>query len=109
MSVLKRSKAETAASPPRLGLSEMLLADEDRLVTELIAKVRVTAEEQAEIGALAERLVNAARARRHQSGGVDSFLQEYGLSSREGVLLLCLAEALLRIPDSETADRLIAG
>ena len=109
MSVLKRSKVETVASPPRLGLSELLLADEDRLVAELIAKARVTAEEQAEIAALAERLVNAARAGRHQSGGVDSFLQEYGLSSREGVLLLCLAEALLRIPDSETADRLIAG
>ena len=42
-------------------------------------------------------------------GGVDSFLAEYGLSSEEGVLLLCLAEALLRIPDAATADRLIAG
>ena len=51
----------------------------------------------------------AARAGRRETGGVDSFLHEYGLSSREGVLLLCLAEALLRIPDAATADRLIAG
>ncbi len=55
------------------------------------------------------RLVEAARAGRRESGGVDSFLAEYGLSSEEGVLLLCLAEALLRIPDAATADRLIAG
>ncbi len=54
-------------------------------------------------------LVKAAREGRAESGGVDSFLHEYGLSSEEGVLLLCLAEALLRIPDAATADRLIAG
>ena len=53
--------------------------------------------------------MQAARAGRSEPGGVDSFLHEYGLSSREGVLLLCLAEALLRIPDADTADRLIAG
>src|SRR6185503_20199616 len=53
--------------------------------------------------------VLAAREGRRETGGVDSFLHEYGLSSREGVLLLCLAEALLRVPDAATADRLIAG
>src|SRR5690606_34845306 len=42
------------------------------------------------------------------SGGIDAFLREYHLGSREGVILMCLAEALLRIPDAETADRLIA-
>ena len=65
--------------------------------------------EQRKIAQLAEQLVLAARAGRREAGGVDSFLHEYGLSSREGVLLLCLAEALLRIPDAATADRLIAG
>ncbi len=62
-----------------------------------------------EIDALATRLVAAAREGRAETEGVDSFLHEYGLSSEEGVLLLCLAEALLRIPDAATADRLIAG
>ena len=62
-----------------------------------------------EIDKLATRLVEAAREGRGETGGVDSFLHEYGLSSEEGVLLLCLAEALLRIPDAATADRLIAG
>ncbi len=40
-------------------------------------------------------------------GGLDAFLQEYDLSSREGVMLMCLAEALLRVPDADTANRLI--
>jgi RHH-type proline utilization regulon transcriptional repressor/proline dehydrogenase/delta 1-pyrroline-5-carboxylate dehydrogenase len=49
------------------------------------------------------------RAQRPQRGGaLDAFLREYSLASREGVILMCLAEALLRIPDGETADRLIA-
>jgi RHH-type proline utilization regulon transcriptional repressor/proline dehydrogenase/delta 1-pyrroline-5-carboxylate dehydrogenase len=75
----------------------------------LIARARAGAVERERIERLAVRLVEAARAGRKESGGVDSFLHEYGLSSEEGVLLLCLAEALLRIPDAATADRLIAG
>ena len=95
--------------PERAGLSEACLADEDALVTALIDKARVSPAAQTRIAALAERLVGAARAGRREGGGVDSFLAEYGLSNEEGVLLLCLAEALLRIPDAATADRLIAG
>ena len=92
----------------RVGFSQMMLAD-DTLVAALIEKARCSEAEQREIAQLAEQLVHAARAGRREAGGVDSFLHEYGLSSREGVLLLCLAEALLRIPDAATADRLIAG
>jgi RHH-type proline utilization regulon transcriptional repressor/proline dehydrogenase/delta 1-pyrroline-5-carboxylate dehydrogenase len=44
---------------------------------------------------------------RLKSGGIDAFLTTYDLSSREGVVLMCLAEALLRIPDAATVDRLI--
>ena len=95
--------------PSRAGLSQKLLADEDTLVAALIDKARCSESEQREIAQLAEQLVLAARAGRREAGGVNSFLHEYGLSSREGVLLLCLAEALLRIPDAATADRLIAG
>jgi RHH-type proline utilization regulon transcriptional repressor/proline dehydrogenase/delta 1-pyrroline-5-carboxylate dehydrogenase len=79
------------------------------LVEALIAKARLSAVERNRIETLAIKLVGAARAGRKESGGVDSLLHEYGLSSQEGVLLLCLAEALLRIPDAATADRLIAG
>ena len=48
------------------------------------------------------------RSARGSGGALDAFLREYSLASREGVILMCLAEALLRIPDGETADRLIA-
>src|ERR1700730_6635956 len=55
----------------------------------------------------ARTLVAAVRRERLGAGGIDAFLHEYTLSSPEGVALLCLAEALLRVPDSETVDRLI--
>ena len=58
--------------------------------------------------ALARSLVEGARARRAERPFLDAFLQEFGLSNQEGIALMCIAEALLRIPDDATADRLIA-
>ena len=57
--------------------------------------------------ARAEALVDGMRASRRRFGGLDDFLQEFGLSTKEGVALMCLAEALQRVPDAETANRLI--
>ena len=57
--------------------------------------------------ALARRLVEALRAKATRRGGVEALVQEFSLSSQEGVALMCLAEALLRIPDSATRDALI--
>ena len=54
---------------------------------------------------LAARLVEGARARK--ASGLDAFLQTYGLGTDEGIALMCLAEALLRVPDAATADALI--
>ncbi|HMK40698.1 MAG TPA: proline dehydrogenase family protein, partial [Methyloceanibacter sp.] len=95
--------------PGREAIGAALLAEEGPLVESLIAKARVSDKERCEIELLASNLVKAARDGRREQGGLDSLLHEYGLSSEEGVLLLCLAEALLRVPDAETADRLIAG
>jgi RHH-type proline utilization regulon transcriptional repressor/proline dehydrogenase/delta 1-pyrroline-5-carboxylate dehydrogenase len=58
--------------------------------------------------AAAMALVEGARARRDERAFLDAFLQEFGLSNQEGIALMCIAEALLRIPDDVTADRLIA-
>ncbi len=55
---------------------------------------------------LAAQLITGARA--HHASGLDAFLQTYGLDTEEGVALMCLAEALLRVPDAATADALIA-
>ena len=55
----------------------------------------------------ARTLVEEVRRRGKSPWGIDAFLQEYGLTNREGVLLMCIAEALLRVPDPDTATRLI--
>ena len=59
------------------------------------------------VDARARRFVDAIRARTHGLGGVEDFLHAYSLSTREGLALMVLAEALLRVPDAPTADRLI--
>jgi RHH-type proline utilization regulon transcriptional repressor/proline dehydrogenase/delta 1-pyrroline-5-carboxylate dehydrogenase len=53
-------------------------------------------------------LVETARATGRRKGMMESFLEEFGLSNAEGLALMCLAEALLRVPDAETRDDLIA-
>src|SRR3974390_3759301 len=57
--------------------------------------------------AWARRLGMAIRARSRGVGGIEDFLHEYSLSTKEGLALMVLAESLLRVPDSTTADRLI--
>ena len=56
---------------------------------------------------LARSLAEAVRAERRKAGGVDALMLEFSLDSREGIALMCLAEALLRVPDAATRDRLI--
>ncbi|MFO1090154.1 MAG: bifunctional proline dehydrogenase/L-glutamate gamma-semialdehyde dehydrogenase PutA [Hyphomicrobiales bacterium] len=94
--------------PDRSAIAAMLFADETQTVRTLALAARLTPAESGEVASLARRLVEAVRKGRRQRGGVDEFMQEYSLSSEEGVVLMCLAEALLRIPDAETADKLIA-
>jgi RHH-type proline utilization regulon transcriptional repressor/proline dehydrogenase/delta 1-pyrroline-5-carboxylate dehydrogenase len=84
------------------------LIDETRLVGGLIERAVYTEDERRRTGELARRLVHAARVNEGKHSGVDAFMHEYGLSSEEGVILMCIAEALLRIPDAETADTFIA-
>jgi RHH-type transcriptional regulator, proline utilization regulon repressor / proline dehydrogenase / delta 1-pyrroline-5-carboxylate dehydrogenase len=95
------------ASPLRQAISGAYLADENRVAAERIAQARLSAGEAAATQALARALVEGIREKGARGGGVDAFMQEYSLSGPEGVALMCLAEALLRVPDSETADRLI--
>src|SRR5947207_11534205 len=59
------------------------------------------------VQSLAARLAEGVRAARHKAGGVDALMLEFSLDSREGIALMCLADALLRIPDTATRDRLI--
>ena len=97
-----------AALPPRDEIAAYHVLDDNRLVGGLIERAVYTGDERRRIGELAKTFVETARANRNTHGGVDAFMHEYGLTSEEGVMLMCLAESLLRIPDGETADRLIA-
>src|SRR6201995_4347393 len=94
-------------SPLRKAISDVYLADENRIVAERIAQARLTPDEARATHALAEKLVTRIRKEEAKSGGVDAFMQEYSLSGPEGGALMCWGEALLRIPDTETQDNLI--
>ncbi len=84
------------------------LADEATLVRELTRRADCGADARRRIEGFAAELVDGVRAARSRVSGLDAFLGQYDLSSAEGVALMCLAEALLRVPDSDTADLLIA-
>src|SRR5258708_8846640 len=81
--------------------------DESAAVARLLAAEPLGADAPGVLGEAAE-LVRAARRGARRQGVVESFLQEFSLSTREGLALMCLAEALLRTPDEETRDKLIA-
>jgi RHH-type proline utilization regulon transcriptional repressor/proline dehydrogenase/delta 1-pyrroline-5-carboxylate dehydrogenase len=92
-------------SPLRAAITSAYRRDEREAVQWLLAQ---GARANGDAHLLAHRLVSKVREKRTRASGVDALMHEFSLSSDEGVALMCLAEALLRIPDSATADRLIA-
>jgi RHH-type proline utilization regulon transcriptional repressor/proline dehydrogenase/delta 1-pyrroline-5-carboxylate dehydrogenase len=93
--------------PARAALNAQYRADEAASVLALLDRAELPRESWQRVEDRARQLVEAVRAARQREGGIDAFLQEYRLDTAEGVVLLCLAEALLRIPDADTQDRLI--
>ncbi len=90
-----------------LEFSKDFLADEDALINDLLEQANPGHEKRKEIKKLATKLVENVRSRIDEMDGVDAFMKEYDLSSKEGIVLMCMAEALLRIPDKHTAEKLI--
>lgn len=82
------------------------LVDEDAYLRELLPLVPQLKTTINSVTDATAKLVQKVRDRADNSG-IDAFLQEYSLDTKEGIILMCLAEALLRIPDKETADALI--
>ncbi len=92
--------------PQLLSISKQALVPEKPLVEKLVKKAAIISDNYQEDYAFAKKLVEKAR----KSEGkvrVEGFIREYGLNTHEGVMIMCLAEALLRVPDSHTADELI--
>ncbi|WP_120497015.1 bifunctional proline dehydrogenase/L-glutamate gamma-semialdehyde dehydrogenase PutA [Kiloniella sp. EL199] len=81
--------------------------DETQAVNDLVNGLDLSSDALDRISARARDLVKEVRKSRVGQGGIDAFMHEFELSSKEGVVLMCLAEALLRVPDSETIDKLI--
>ena len=91
----------------RQAVRDALLANEAETVTGLASQAPLTVSEQAWVVEEAIELVETIRQSR-ATGLMSSFLAEYGLTSKEGIALMCLAEALLRVPDTPTIDALIS-
>ncbi len=96
-----------APSPLRQAITAAWMRDETEHVGEMLEQARLPDDHQAQAQALATDLVARVRARAQDQGAIEAFMRQYDLGSEEGVLLMCVAEALLRIPDQDTADKLI--
>ncbi len=99
---MPRDTAETAWTI----IDQHALRDESLLIESLLKEAGLTAEDRARIAASGADLVRAIRSSA-KPGLMEVFLAEYGLSTEEGIALMCLAEALLRVPDAGTMDDLI--
>ncbi|MDE1960628.1 MAG: bifunctional proline dehydrogenase/L-glutamate gamma-semialdehyde dehydrogenase PutA, partial [Xanthomonadaceae bacterium] len=108
VSAILVSELPAAADPARARLTAAYCRDETEAMADLVAQAALPASERDRVLARATELVARVRAKAGQQSAVESFMRQYDLSSEEGVLLMCVAEALLRIPDKDTADKLIA-
>ncbi|GAA3546448.1 bifunctional proline dehydrogenase/L-glutamate gamma-semialdehyde dehydrogenase PutA [Zobellella aerophila] len=91
----------------RRDITHNYIVDENAYLASLLEQVPATGQDLAQLNAKARRLVAKVREESGGGDGIDAFLQQYSLDTQEGIILMCLAEALLRIPDSHTADELI--
>ncbi len=83
-------------------------SDEAKMLAQIGGLSALSDAAREQIRGQAVELVELARSGHGRKGMMESFLQEFGLSNKEGLALMCLAEALLRVPDGQTADALIA-
>src|SRR5256886_11052389 len=97
---------DAAVSVLRARIAAAYRVDEAIAVQALLPEAALAPQALAATQRLAASLAQGVRAARSTAGGVDALMLEFSLDSREGVALMCLAEALLRIPDAATRHRL---
>src|SRR6185312_1282233 len=96
--------SDSSVLPP---FSAPYAPDDAALAVRLLASPTLSPEQEERIDRTATRLIEAIRANDDRLGGVEDMLREFALSTKEGLALMVLAEALLRVPDPRTADRFI--
>lgn len=107
MNNLLNHTGEYPISKEIMNISQYWLIDEKKAVTDLVEKAQISSLSKANVREKAYNLVAQVRKNRLKKSGIDAFMIEYDLSSEEGIVLMCLAEALLRVPDKYTIDLLI--
>jgi RHH-type proline utilization regulon transcriptional repressor/proline dehydrogenase/delta 1-pyrroline-5-carboxylate dehydrogenase len=109
MTPVQEEAAPAQAAPS--SISPLFAADyapaDEVLVPKLLAENALTAAAKARVAERARSYIEGIRETRGGIGGLEDFMHEYSLSTPEGLALMSLAEALLRVPDAETQDRLI--
>lgn len=88
-------------------ISPLYMADESTWLNQLLPLATPSEQEKQTIQDKTTQLIQAIRADKKSVQMIDALLLEYSLDTHEGILLMCLAEALMRIPDAATADALI--
>ncbi|MEH8019787.1 bifunctional proline dehydrogenase/L-glutamate gamma-semialdehyde dehydrogenase PutA [Rheinheimera metallidurans] len=96
-----------ATQPLRQTIRDFYRADEEQVLEYLLPLADIGVNARSRAWERARQLVLTIRQAQVGKGGVDALLNEFSLSTEEGLVLMCLAEALLRVPDKTTADRLI--
>ncbi|SES66102.1 bifunctional proline dehydrogenase/L-glutamate gamma-semialdehyde dehydrogenase PutA [Thalassotalea agarivorans] len=97
----------TATTPIRQTIRDHYRCDENTILDHLLPIAEIDVDAKSRAWEFARKLVVNIRKDQVGKGGVDALLNEFSLSTEEGVVLMCLAEALLRVPDKDTADSLI--
>ena len=105
--VVIRDLPEYSQNQTRKIIRESAVEDEQIVLQRLRQKALLAPASEARVWQHAYDLVNRIREKQRGQGGIDALLQEFSLSSDEGIVLMCLAESLLRIPDNATQDRMI--
>lgn len=97
----------SSLSPLRRAMESAYRADETTVMEMLLGEAALETTLKTRVQERAFGLVDEMRRRGREAGGLDAFMHEYELSNQEGLVLMCLAEALLRVPDADTANLLI--
>ncbi|MFA0087127.1 bifunctional proline dehydrogenase/L-glutamate gamma-semialdehyde dehydrogenase PutA [Vibrio sp. 10N.261.51.F12] len=105
--VLKKEFAEQPLEQLWSLISPLYMVDESQWLQQLLPLAAPVGDEAQQIPQKTTQLIEAIRADKNAIQMIDALLLEYSLDTQEGILLMCLAEALMRIPDSATADALI--
>src|SRR5579862_4601960 len=97
----------SAISPTHDAVREALAEPETKAIDRIVAEAALPPDLRARIATDAAELIVEIRRARDKESAIEALMREYDLRSEEGIVLMCLAEALLRIPDDETRDKLI--